>query len=450
MRVLPSGLTRRRLALGGGGVISVGLGGGCAPFVGGGAVAQPTAVKKKGPVALTLHHRWDGELREPAVESQLREFRQLHPHVTVSVSVGREAAVVTSAAGAGADVSMLHSNEAAVVARRGGLLALDAHLTKEGVKPEEVWFPAGLTLTRVPGSGKTVALPLTASGDAPFLFYNKTMLRQEGIEAATLGTWEGLLAASRALTKPLGDLFIQVGFPYPAGHFPTWLLVNGVEPLSHDGRTPAFNTAAARETLEYVVESGRAVYGRGRLNTFLAQTFTHRRGGQDAAFEQQRMAAWLTGPYVWQEVPKFVPGLEFGAARMPVNTANPRSKATTLADGTWTWAISAGSQHPDEAWRLAKWLGLEDGHRSLMIRLGRPSMMKRVSQDRVFHDLNPGWPLILDALQNATALPPGPALPKLLGLLEGLPSDVVGARFPSAEAALAAAEAEAKRLLATP
>src|SRR5687767_2615260 len=122
MRLLLSGLTRRRLVLGGGGVISAGLAGGCVPFVGGGAVAQPTAVKAKGPVALTLHHRWDGELREPAVESQLREFRQTHPHVTVSVTVGREAAVVTSAAGAGADVGMLHSNEAAVVAGRGGLL----------------------------------------------------------------------------------------------------------------------------------------------------------------------------------------------------------------------------------------------------------------------------------------------------------------------------------------
>ena len=190
------------------------------------------------------------------------------------------------------------------------------------------------------------------------------------------------------------------------------------------------------------------MYGRGRLNTFLAQTFTHRRGGQDAAFEQQRMAAWLTGPYVWQELPKAAPGLELGAARMPVNTANPRSKPTTLADGAWTWAIPTSSKHAEDAWRLAKWLGIEDGHRSLMLRLGRPSMVKRISQDRLFHDLNPGWPLILQALEHATALPPSPALPKLLGLLEALPSDVLGARAATSEAALAAAELQAKALLA--
>ena len=455
MWAVPARLTRRQLLLGGG-LSGAAILAGCAPFLGGAprgvvGTAEPAGAKSRTSAALVLHHRWDGALLEAAVESQLREFRQTHPHLTVSVTVGRESAAGTSAAGVSADVDMLHTNEAATLAGRGGLLALDAHLTREGVKPEEVWFPAGATLTRLAGTGKTVALPLTASGDAPFLFYNKTMLRQERIAEASLATWDGLLAASHALTKPLAELFIQVGFPYPAGYFPTWLLVNGVEPLSKDGRAPTFNTPAARETLEYVVEAYRAVYGRtGRLNTFLAQTFSHRRGGQDAAFEQQRMAAWLTGPYVWQEAPKFAPGLDLGAARMPVNAANPRSKATTLADGAWTWAIPTTSQHADEAWRLAKWLGLEDGHRSLMIRLGRPAMVKRVSQDRVFHDLNPGWPLVLQTLEQATALPPSAALPKLLAVLEGLPSDVIGSRAPNAEAALVAAESEARRLLAAP
>ena len=438
---------RRQLLLHFGGAASAALLAACVPTPES-KPSEPASQKTRSPATLSLHHRWDGELREPAVESQLRAFGEAHPQLTVSVSVGRESSAVTGAAGLTADVAMLHTNEAAPLAGGGGLISLDTYLSKEGTKPEELYFPAGLALARSPVTHKHFALPLIASGDGPFLFYNRNMLRQERIDEQSLSTWDGLLNASRALTKPLGDLFIQVGFPYPAGHFPAWLLVNGVEPLFRDGRMPTFNTPAAREALEYVVESSRVVYGRGRLNTFLAQTFTHRRGGQDAAFEQQRMAAWLTGPYIWQELPKAAPGLELGAARMPVNTANPRSKATTLADGAWTWAVPSSSKHPDDAWRLAKWLGLEDGHRSLMLRLGRPSMVKRVSQDRLFHDLNPGWPLILQALEHATALPPSPALPKLIGLLEALPSDVLGARAATSEAALAAAELQAKALLA--
>src|SRR5688500_18518512 len=136
--------------------------GACAPFPGGAPAAQPTA-KAKTPAALTLSHRWDGDLREPAVESQLRGFREAHPHLTVNVSVGRESALVTSAAGLSADVAMLHSNEAAPLAAGGALVTLDAHLIREGTKPEELYFPAGLTLSRLASTDKTFALPLTAS-----------------------------------------------------------------------------------------------------------------------------------------------------------------------------------------------------------------------------------------------------------------------------------------------
>ena len=415
--------------------------------------AQPSPTPRRAPVTLAFNHRWDGVLPEEVFQSQVRHFQEANRHVTVSVTVTPERAVsppaASAAAGATSDLSMLHTADAAALAAKNGLISLDPYLLKEGTNPDQLWFPAGASLTRLPATGKTFALPLNASGDAPFLFYNKHMLRQEGIDERALTTWDGLLTASRALTKPLGDLFIQVGFPYPAGHFPTWLLVNGVEILTPDGRAPAFNTPAARETLAYVVDSARTVYGAGRLNSFLSQTVSHRRGGMDSAFEQQRMAAWLTAAYEWQEVPKFAPGVDLGAARMPVNTANPRSRPTTLADGAWALAIPSTSQHPDDAWLLARWLGLDDGHRSLMIRLSRPSMVKRVSQDPIFSSLNPGWPLILETLQNATAIPPTRAWSRLLPILELLPSDLFGGRAPTPEGALATAEQQATSILAS-
>src|SRR5688572_3627163 len=126
--------SRRRQMAGVFGVTSGALLAACAPFPDGAPAVQPTA-KAKTPAALTLSHRWDGDLREPAVESQLRGFREAHPHLTVTVSVGRESALVTSAAGLSGDVAMLHSNEAAPLAAGGALVTLEAHLIKEGTKP---------------------------------------------------------------------------------------------------------------------------------------------------------------------------------------------------------------------------------------------------------------------------------------------------------------------------
>jgi ABC-type glycerol-3-phosphate transport system substrate-binding protein len=158
------------------------------------------------------------------------------------------------------------------------------------------------------------------------------------------------------------------------------------------------------------------------------------------------MGAWLTGRWLWQELPKYAPALPLGAARMPVNASNPRSKPTTLAESVWTWAIAAASAHQEEAWALAKWLGLKEGHRSLVVRTGRPPAVRRVARETVMFDQNPGWALVLEALENATALPATRGWEKVKGTIERIPSDVLGNRVGLAEA-LASAEREARALL---
>ena len=75
-------------------------------------------------------------------------------------------------------------------------LAHDTHLKRDRVNMEETWYASAMPLIQLAGP-KTFALPQTAAGDNPYVFYNKAMLRAVGVAENSIGTWEGLVAASR-------------------------------------------------------------------------------------------------------------------------------------------------------------------------------------------------------------------------------------------------------------
>ena len=420
-----------------------------------GADGGSSAPKQAQPVTLDFEHRWDGAAREPIVQEQIRKFRDNHPHVTVNVVMYHQAGETTTqqaarfmaaiAAGTPPDVFMIHAFDAVNLAERNALTFLDSYLKKDKIKLEEIWFPAAIPMMQF--KGNTFALPQTAAGDSPYFFYNKGMLQAAGVDAKDLGTWQGLLTAARTLTRTSGDDLTQVGFPYPGGNFPTWIVVNAGEILSKDGRKPAFNTAPVREALTHVTDATKATVGTPeKLNAFVSQYKLNPRGGTDSAFAAQKLAMWLSGPWVWQETPKFGPDVQLGASRMPVNRNSPQSKATTLADSVWTWAMGAGIKHPDEAWLLEKWMSYDDGHKGLMIGMGRATMVKRVVQDKAFFDQNPGWNIVLETMAAATPLPPTRGWDKITPIVNRLPQDVLSGKYGVADA-LTQAEREAQAAL---
>jgi maltose-binding protein MalE len=158
-----------------------------------------------------------------------------------------------------------------------------------------------------------------------------------------------------------------------------------------------------------MTEAAKRVYGTPqRLADFTGQfkaTTMQGRSETEAGWNAQRVAVMASGPWMWVETPSYAPQLAMGAARMPVNKANARSKQTTLAETVWTWAMGGNLKRPDEAWLLEKWLSYEDGHRELMIDMGRATMVKRVIRDKAYADKNPGWSLVLETIEAATPLP---------------------------------------------
>jgi multiple sugar transport system substrate-binding protein len=417
--------------------------------------AQPTAARPQ-PVTLDLQHRWDGPAREPIVLEQIRKFQEKYPHATVNVTQYQQAGETTAmqaarflaaiAAGTPPDVFMVHAQDAIGLAERNALTFLDPYLKRDRVAMEEVWFPSTMALIQLAGP-KTFALPQTAAGDNPYVFFNKAMLRAVGAAEAQLATWEGLVTASRSLTRAEGDGFAQIGFPFPGAGFTDWQTVNGGELLSRDGRKTAFNTAEGRGTLTYLTDAVRSLYGSAeRLNAFLSVQRGHTRGPTDSAWINNKMGVWASGPWVWQETPTQAAQLEMGAARMPVNKANPRSRQTTLAESVWTWAIGAGVKRPDDAWLLERWMSFDEGHKGLMIGMGRATMVKKVVQDKAFFDANPGWNLVLETIAAATPCPPCRAWDKVKPVMNRVVTDVLSGKAGVADA-LTQAERDAQVIL---
>ncbi|MBI3971087.1 MAG: extracellular solute-binding protein [Chloroflexi bacterium] len=441
-------MTRRRYlgwaALTLGGVAAVACGRSAAP---GSDQTQPPPQSKES-VTLDFQHRWDGAQREPLVVEQIRAFEQKYPHITVNVTMNLHAAgegvaggvpigkiLAAIAAGTPPDVLMIHANDALGLTEKGALTYLDPFLTRDKISLKDVYFPAALTSIQV--QGKTFALTQTAAGDNPYLFYSKTLLAAAGVDPKQLGTWDGLITSAKTLTKPAGDGFSQIGIPLPGGAFMDWQTVNGGELITKDGRKPAFNTAAGRETLTFMTESIKSVYGTPqRMNDFLDQYKSHPRGGGNGAWVAQKSAMFISGPWVWFETQQQVPTLEFAGIRLPVNKANPQSKQTTIAESVWTWAMGAGLKKPDESWRLEKWMSLEEGHKRLMIGMGRATMVKAIVQDKAFFDQNPGWSVVLETLNAATGVPLSKGWAPVKTIANRLPSDVLSGKYGVADALL--------------
>jgi ABC-type glycerol-3-phosphate transport system substrate-binding protein len=409
-------VSRRHWVVGGVAAVGGGLAAACA---GGGGQSADAPAARKEPVTLEFEHRWDGPARVPLVEKQIQRFQSLHEHITVNVTMnltrgdGTYGGVPVArllaqiAAGTPPAVFMISSEAAVEFAQRNAVTFVDPFLKREKVNMADVWFPSVFPMIQL--AGKTFALSQDAAGDFPYIFYNRNLVQAAGVNPTQFGTWDGLVEASRALTKPFAEGFAQIGFPFPGGNFTDWHTVNGGELLTKDARKVAFDGPAGRETLTYMTEAAKRVYGTPqRLADFTAQfkaTTMQGRSETEAGWNAQKVAVMASGPWLWVETPSYAPQLVMGAARMPVNKANARSKQTTLAESVWTWAMGGNLKRPDEAWLLEKWLSYEDGHRELMIDMGRATMVKRVIRDKAYSDKNPGWSLVLETIEAATPLP---------------------------------------------
>lgn len=192
--------------------------------------------------------------------------------------------------------------------------------------------------------GETYAVPqdINAMG----LFYNKDLFDRAGLKYPdSTWTWADLKNAVDRLTIDRnGD-----GRPEQKGIEMGW---NGASfrPFMYqaggrmwDGDRAAFDSPETAQALEFY---------RSLMKTFTLVRSTEGRGGlgPDKFFQNGTVGMYLDGSWMTPSISKGAPHLRFGVAPLP------RGARASSVSGSCVWGIDRDSKHPEEAWKLVKFL----------------------------------------------------------------------------------------------
>jgi len=245
----------------------------------------------------------------------------------------------------------------------------------DGIRPEDYYRPCWAEATY---KGKVYAIP--NSTDDRFLFYNKTLFREAGLDPNTPpATWSELLRYAIKLTKrDKSGAIRRIGFIPNWGN--SWLYLYswqmGGEFMSADGRRCTMNNPRSIEALRYMVSVYDALGGAQKVDQF------------QAGFQAYSLDPFLTGKVAMKidvdgaanNIARFNPDLNFGVAPAPVpderfrrtvsnvrfdSNGVPVALPPSAAKGepryiTWSggfsWAIPVGARHVELAWKFIKWM----------------------------------------------------------------------------------------------
>ena len=354
-----SPLGRRRLLGAGGAAPAVpcplALGGACT--TGGAAPAG----KPQGSVeAWTV---WDGT-REALMNQQIEDFQRLVPAVTVRHSLVQQAQMYDKytsaiAGGTSPDSVMVHGRMLPAMADQGQLVALDAYVRRDGLKPAEVWYEPEWQgqLWR----GKAYGLPLASGGGNFVLYYNRSHFQEAGLDPnAPPKTWTDLTGAAERLTQRGGG---RLGYA-SGGLWTEYLSCDAGRLFNNDLTRVAWNGVEGVESAQYELDLERRLHG-GRAG--LAEAL----GGQTQvqAFASGKLSMLNNGVYfAFYELKQLAPDLPYGAAALPLQRLERAGQIAQLL------RRRLGLQHPPGRPQSGRRLGVAEVR---LRRRGQPQVLPR-------------------------------------------------------------------------
>lgn len=158
--------------------------------------------------------------------------------------------------------------------------------------------------------------------------------------------------------------------------FQSYLQAWGVLTVTEDGTTTAglLNSPEAAAALSWYRDLVFTHHVAPSLSVIGATE-----GGRVQLFQDGKIAMGVTfhGPW-WQDVFNETPNLEWTVAPVPTGPGGRSSVLMWLG-----WGISGQSQHPEEAWKLLKWLTTEPGQRVFALKAlsGNPVVSQEMQRD---------------------------------------------------------------------
>jgi multiple sugar transport system substrate-binding protein len=388
------------------------------PPPGGAVINNPTpmgggAGAGSGKVELNLF-TWT-EVDELAVNQELaRDFEKENPGVTVkinNISGSREAMQKLEtmfSSKAGPDVMSLHGAYYVGFAQAGVLADLESFIAKDPDFALNDIHPRLVDLCRY--EGKLYSLPRYTSVYS--LFYNKALFDAAGLAYPGKGatwTWADYLKAARALTKDTNgdgktDQWGCIIDFWGARLYP-WLWANDADLMDKDRKTCQIGSPSAVEALQFLADL------RLKYKVAPATTSTERNEALDR-FARGSVGMYMSGPWDIQTL-KRVNTLQWDVAPVP----QKKRQATML--GTENYAVYSGSRHPQEAYKLFKFLLSARAQSIMADKLDKmPSRLSVLQGSYASGQSTYDRKVYVDALEYAQQPPNFPEYSQIEGLLQ--------------------------------
>jgi multiple sugar transport system substrate-binding protein len=336
---------------------------------------EPAAPAPEGgqetPRAVTLRLS-DWHLTEPHWEKAIKEMMQVleaeNPDlrvVLVPVAYADKETLYTTEiqAGAGPDLLHLHGFSIHSFIEKGFLLDITEFLrqsprTSWGGSFVDTWYPVTMELMKYRGS--YFALP--SDFMSMVLFYNRKLYTEAGLDPdAAPRTWDEFLQNAKALTRDRnGDGAIDtwgfgtVGAVDPGFElrFTPFLLSFGANYLTADGKQCALNSPEAKEAFRFYVSLVT------ETKVVPPEVVTQNPGNVRQQMASQRIAMKIGSGWTVPIQSSLNPSLD--AASVLAATPIPQKAGRSIDRPTtaWisAWMINKNTQHPQEAWRLLKFM----------------------------------------------------------------------------------------------
>ncbi len=198
--------------------------------------------------------------------------------------------------------------------------------------------------------GKTYGVPQDINIMA--LYYNKDLFDKAGMAYPdTNWTWDDLKAAGEKLTQDADHdghpEVLGLDMAWGGWGFRPFLYQAGGKLWSEDGERTVIDSPEAVEALRF--------YKSLMQSYSLTQSDSQRGGlGPDKFFEAGKVALFIDGSWRTPSLKNNAPQLNFGVAPLP------RGKKPMSVSSSCFWGISRKTRHPEEAWKLAKFLSSKE------------------------------------------------------------------------------------------
>ncbi|MFF0748825.1 ABC transporter substrate-binding protein [Streptomyces sp. NPDC004267] len=310
-------------------------------------------------VTITFWHGWSAPSEVKAINDNIARFEKAHPNIKVDV-VGdinddKLNQALRTGGSKGPDVvSSFTTSNVGKFCSSGAFADLKPFIEKSGLDLGKIIPKTLLDYTQF--EGKRCAMPLLT--DAYGLYYNKTAFKAAGLDPEKPPrTWSELLADAKALTKPKGDGFEQLGFMpnfhgyetttehYLGSWGPAYFDANGKSTVGTDP-----GIADMMTTQKKLVDELGGYEKLEKFRTSFGDELGAKHPFHTGQVAMQLDGEWRLGMATDAKVP-----FDIGVAPMPVPDGQEADYGKGYLSGT-IMGIAPQSKKQNAAWELVKFM----------------------------------------------------------------------------------------------